>query len=217
MEHENNLPIISVQAFHRLPYYLQYLKKLQQEGAAVISAPSVAAHFNFTEIQVRKDFSTVSSTHGRPKQGFDIKALIDDIENTLGYRNTNEAVLVGVGSLGKALLSYEGFKYYGLRIVAAFDNDEKLTGTTLNGKKIMSADKISDLCRRMKIYIGIIAVPAEQAQVVCDQLVASGVLAIWNFAPTHLSVPNNILVQNENMAASLALLSKHLREQITSE
>ena len=70
------------------------------------------------------------------------------------------------------------------------------------------------MCRRMKVHIGIITVPAAQAQIVCDQLVAGGVLAIWNFAPVHLSVPDHILVQNENLAASLAVLSKHLKKTI---
>ncbi|MEA4815382.1 MAG: redox-sensing transcriptional repressor Rex [Lachnospiraceae bacterium] len=216
MEQQNNIPSISLQAFKRMPYYLQYLKKLHKEGAEVVSAPSVAAYFNFSEIQVRKDFSAISSSQGKPKHGFEVDMLIDDIENILGYRNSNEAVLVGAGSLGRALLLYSGFEAYGLKIMTAFDTNEEIIGTKIKGKSIFSAEKISDLCRRMKVHIGIITVPAEQAQVVCDQLVAGGVMAIWNFAQIHLSVPQNILVQNENMAASLALLSKHLREQIHS-
>ena len=99
--------------------------------------------------------------------------------------------------------------------MAAFDSDERLTGAKINGTCVLAADKISDLCRRMNIYIGIITVPADQAQLVCDHLVAGGILAIWNFSPVHLNVPKHILVQNENMAASFALLSRHLREHMT--
>jgi redox-sensing transcriptional repressor len=217
MDQIKKLQAISLQAYQRLPYYLQYLKKLQHRGHETVSAPIVAAHFNYSEIQVRKDFAAVSSLQGKPKQGFDIRTLIYDIEHVLGYHNYNEAVLVGAGSLGKALLAFNGFDNYGINITAAFDTNEALIGTEINGKKILSADNISDLCRRMSIHIGIIAVPEEQAQLVCDQLIAGGIMAVWNFAPVHLSVPKHILVQNENMAASLALLSKYLREQNTSE
>ncbi len=74
--------------------------------------------------------------------------------------------------------------------------------------------RLGEICRRLGVHVGIITVPAGQAQAVCDQLVAVGILAIWNFAPTHLSAPGDILIKNENMAASLALLSKHLREKL---
>ncbi|MBS7307264.1 MAG: redox-sensing transcriptional repressor Rex [Eubacteriales bacterium] len=214
MDGEVRRHAISVQAFKRMPYYLEYLKSLLNEGVATVSAPNVAAHFNFSEIQVRKDFASVSSSQGKPKQGFELRNLIKDIEEVLGYNNTDEAVLVGVGSLGRALMAYSGFEVYGLKIVAAFDTDENLVGSEVSGKKIIHASRISDMCRRMNVHIGIITVPALCAQTVCDQLVAGGVKAIWNFAPLHLSVPDNILVQNENMAASLALLSRHLREQM---
>lgn len=213
-EQNKGLPTLSTQAIKRMPYYLQYLKKLHKDGVEVVSAPTVAERLDLKGIQVRKDFAAVSSSKGKPKSGFIVKELIDNIEHILGYNNVDQAVLVGAGLLGKALLSYGGFDSYGLKIVAAFDSDEKIVGSSINEKYVLSADKISDLCRRMKIYIGIITVPVEQAQIVCDQLVAGGVRAIWNFAPIHLSVPKNILVQNENMAASLALLSNHLQEQM---
>jgi redox-sensing transcriptional repressor len=206
--------ILSTQAIKRMPYYLQYLHTLHTDGVEVVSAPSVAQRFGFKEIQVRKDLAAVSPTKGKPKAGFNVKELIDEMEEFLGYKNIDEAVLVGAGHLGKALLHFSDFDSYGLKIVAAFDVDKDLVGSKINGKQVLSAEKISTICRRMNTNIGIIAVPASQAQGVCDQLVAGGIRAIWNFAPVHLSVPTNILVQNENMAASLALLSKHLQEEI---
>ena len=129
--------------------------------------------------------------------------------------NNDDAVLIGVGSLGKALLSYNGFEHYGMNIVAAFDISKNIIGNEVGGKKVLHVEKTSEICRRLNIHIGIITVPEETAQIVCDQLVAGGVSAIWNFAPVHLSAPENILIQNENMAASLALLSKHLQQQTT--
>lgn len=208
---------ISRQALQRMPFYLQHLKKLQSGGASLVTAPAVADALRLNEVQVRKDFSAVSSIHGKPKTGFPIDALIADMERFLGYHDVQQAVLVGAGYLGRALLSYKGFEQYGLNIVMAFDSDEALDGQQICGKHILPPSQLSEMCRRMNIHIGIIAVPAGQAQVVCDQLVAGGVLAIWNFAPIHLSAPNHILVQNENMAASLAVLSKHLMARLETQ
>jgi redox-sensing transcriptional repressor len=118
--------------------------------------------------------------------------------------------------LGRALLSYGGFKSYGINIAAAFDVDGGIVGSEIGPGKIrvFETSLISSLCRRLNIHIGIIAVPPDQAQLVCDRMVAGGILAIWNFVPVRLAAPNDILVQNEDMAASLALLSKHLRERM---
>ncbi len=205
---------ISLQTLKRLPGYLHYLKKERENGAVSISAAKTARSFGYSEIQVRKDFAAVCSGKGKPKSGFDIDELINSIESVLGFNNTNEAVLAGVGHLGKALLSYSGFEHCGVSIVAAFDSDETVVGSRIADKNVLSADKISDVCRRLNVHIGIITVPSKAAQTVCDQFVAGGVKAIWNFANVRLSVPDDVLVQNENMAASLAVLSKHLNDTI---
>jgi redox-sensing transcriptional repressor len=207
--------VLSIQAWQRMPYYLQQLKKLQGGGCSVVAAPAVAEALGLNEVQVRKDFASVSTTKGKPKSGFLIPELIDNMENLLGYRNVNDAVLVGAGSLGRALLSYQGFDEYGVHIVAAFDADESVIGKEINHKAVLPVSKLSEMCRRLNVHVGIVTVPAGQAQAVCDQLVEGGILAIWNFAPVHLSAPRTILIKNENMAASLALLSKHLREKIS--
>ncbi len=207
---------ISRQALQRMPYYLQSLRAALDSGAEIISAPTVASQLGLNEVQVRKDFASVSNIAGKPKTGFQTRELIAAIESCLGYDNSNEAVLVGAGSLGRALLSYRGFEAYGLSIVAAFDVDPNLSGGEISGKQVLPMSKLTSICHNMNIHIGIITVPASQAQAVCDALVDSGVLAIWNFAPVHLNTPEGILVQNENMAASLAVLSKHLYERIES-
>lgn len=205
---------LSVQAVQRMPYYLDFLKKQLEKGAKLIPASALAAEFNLSEIQARKDLASVCKNGGRPRTGFVIEDLINDIETLLGFRDTSNAVLVGAGHLGQALMSYGGFASYGLNILAAFDSSEKKVGSQVNGKQVFAADKISELCRRMNVHIGIITVPAGGAQIVCDQLVAGGVVGIWNFAPVYLSVPEHVMVQNENMAASLALLSKHVQKQM---
>ena len=207
---------ISRATLKRLPTYLSYLKALPADATANISATALAAGLHMGEVQVRKDLALVSDG-GRPKIGYNREHLIADIENFLGYGNSNDAVLIGAGKLGRALLGYGGFAEYGLNIVAAFDANDTLIGTTNGGKPIMHLSRLGEVCQRYKIKIGIITVPAEYAQGVCDLLIENGILAIWNFAPKHLNVPDGILVQNENMAASLALLCKHLNERMQGQ
>ena len=203
---------ISKSVLKRLPVYLSYLKS-QTDGPVNISATALATALNLGEVQVRKDLAMVSDG-GRPKIGYNRINLIDDIEQFLGYDNTNDAVLIGGGGLGGALMGYTGFAEYGLNIVAAFDSNPELVGKTKGGKKIYPMSDLEQFCKDRKILMGIITVPAECAQEVCNILIECGILAIWNFAPAHLDVPAGILVQNENMATSLAVLSKHLSVQI---
>jgi len=204
---------ISRPSLQRLPIYLRYLKSLHAGAPSNISATTLAAALNMGEVQVRKDLAAVSSL-GKPKIGYMVSKLIAELETYLGYDDVSDAVIIGAGKLGKALLDYSGFSQYGINIVAAFDMDDSVVGKTDSNKSIFPLSKFEDFCKRLKIRIGIITVPAGCAQSVCDLMIENGILAIWNFAPVHLSVPPAILVQNENMASSLALLSKHLAEQI---
>ena len=206
---------VSKATIQRLPMYLNCLKAKQQENIKNISARVIADELRFNEVQVRKDFASVSNFGGRPKTGYETDVLIADIEDFLGYNNPKNAVLVGVGQLGSALLSYRGLDEYGLNIVAGFDVNPKVVSLDINGKHIFHLDDIEKVCSKLGVKIGIITVPMQNAQMVCDKLVQSGILAIWNFAPAHLKVPKNILVHNENMAVSLAFLSKHLEEGLT--
>jgi redox-sensing transcriptional repressor len=196
-----------------MPYYLEHLKALHKDGVASVSSPTIAAELRFNEVQVRKDLASVSLVGGRPKTGFDVPELIQSIEAFLGCNNIDKAALVGAGALGRALLSYTGFEKYGLEIAVAFDTDSAVIGSRVRGTSVLSAEKAASLCRRMGIKIGIICVPATAAQQVCDALVEGGVAAVWNFAPITLSAPKDILLHNENMAASLAMLSRHLKEK----
>ena len=206
---------ISKSVLKRLPGYLAYLKNMPENAPAHISATALANALGMGEVQVRKDLAMVSDG-GRPKIGYLRESLIDDIEQFLGYDNTTDAVLIGAGKLGQALMAYKGFDEYGLNILAAFDAAPTKEKTD-EGKPIYPIEKLTQFCRTHKVLMGIITVPAEGAQGVADQLIAGGIKAIWNFAPTHLDVPANILVQNENMATSLAVLSVHLQAQIKEE
>ena len=206
---------ISQSVLKRLPGYLVYLKNMPQDGPDHISATALAAALGMGEVQVRKDLAIVSDG-GRPKIGYLREGLIEDIEKFLGYNNTTDAVLIGAGKMGQALMGYSGFDEYGLNIVAGFDRNPPQDQTS-EGKPLYPIGDLPGFCQENKILMGIITVPAAHAQAVCDQLIAGGVKAIWNFAPTHLEVPEGILVQNENMATSLAVLSVHLRAQIKEQ
>ena len=200
---------ISKSVLKRLPGYVTYLRSLPQDGSPYISATALANALGMGEVQVRKDLAMVSEG-GRPKIGYLRESLIEDIEQFLGYDNTTDAVLIGAGKLGQALLGYSGFEAYGLNILAAFDA-KPIADHTDDGKPIYPISQLESFCRANKVLMGIITVPVSQAQSVCDQLISCGIKAVWNFAPTHLEVPDHILVQNENMATSLAVLSMHLQ------
>ena len=203
---------ISKSVLKRLPGYLSYLKSIPEGTTPYISATSLANALGMGEVQVRKDLAQVSDG-GRPKIGYLRESLIEDISQFLGYDNTTDAILVGAGKLGQALLGYSGFEAYGLNILAAFDVDPKQNHSE-DGKPIYPIEKMESFCRSNKVLMGIVTVPAMHAQEVCDQMIRCGIKAVWNFAPTHLDVPAGILVQNENMATSLAVLSVHLQAQM---
>ncbi len=206
---------ISKSVLKRLPGYLSYLKSMPEDAPTHISATALASALGMGEVQVRKDLAMVSDG-GRPKIGYHRESLINDIQQFLGYGNTTDAVLIGAGKLGQALMAYKGFNEYGLNILAAFDARPKMDRTE-EGKPIYPITKLTQFCRTHQVLMGIITVPAEGAQEVADQLIAGGIKAIWNFAPVHLDVPQGILVQSENMATSLAVLSVHLQAQIKEE
>lgn len=203
---------ISKAVLKRLPGYVAYLKSIPADSSPYISATALANALGMGEVQVRKDLAMVSDG-GRPKIGYLRESLIEDIEQFLGYDNTTDAVLIGAGKLGQALLGYVGFDAYGLNILAAFDV-QPFADKTEEGKPIYHISQLESFCKTNKVLMGIITVPVTHAQEVCDSLIRYGIKAIWNFAPTHLDVPEHILVQNENMATSLAVLSMHLRAQI---
>lgn len=190
----------------RIPVYLRYLKN-NYHGTENISATSLARALGLGEVQVRKDLSAVSGA-GRPKTGYNIGELTQVLEEFLGGKSN--VVIVGAGKLGRALLDYGGFGDYGLNITAAFDAAADDVSHSNNGKPILPADRLESFCAENNVKIGIITVPAEAAQEVCNRLVGCGIKGIWCFAPSHLNVPEGIEVQYENMALSLAYLNKKI-------
>jgi len=194
----------------RLPVYLNYVKSLP-ESAQNISATQMARALGLGDVMVRKDLAKVSSG-GRRKLGYVRENLIADIESFLDVPVSTKAVVIGAGRLGQALLDYQGFDKSGLNIMAGFDLHETIRYTSA-GKPIYPIDQLLTFCREHHIRIAVITVPVDQAQVTCDNAIAAGIDAIWNFAPIHLRVPPHVIVQNENLAASLTALRMQLRIQ----
>lgn len=199
----------------RLPIYLSYLKSLS-ERPEYVSATSLATALGLGEVQVRKDLASISDA-GKPKLGYITADLIAVLEEYLGYNDTNDAVIVGAGRLGQALMAYKGFEEYGLNIVAGFDIDPALENATIDGKRVFPMEKLEHIVARLGVKIGIITLPKEFAQETADKLIASGIRAIWNFSPAHIVVPENVAIKNENMASSLALLSNRLKIILDNE
>ena len=200
---------ISKATLGRLPQYLQYLRRLPLCDGETISATAIARGLSLGEVQVRKDLAAVSGA-GKPRIGYITSDLIRILESHLGHEKITSAVLVGAGKLGCALLDYDGFEEYGVKIVAAFDCNEKLVNTEKFNTEIMPMTSLNSYCEEHDVKLGIITVGENSAQQVCNQMVSSGITAIWNFAPCGLKVPDGILLKQENLALSLAYLNNQL-------
>ena len=199
---------ISKATLGRLPSYLEFLRNLPPDKVPYISATAIAKHLGLGEVQVRKDLAAVSGA-GKPKLGYGTAELVEKFEDFLGCNQLTPAVLVGAGKLGRALLQYDEFEKYGVKISAAFDSNERVI--SLGSKtEILPMNQFEYFCKTKNIKLGIITVGEGSAQAVCDQMVKSGITAIWNFAPCKLKVPVGILLQNENLALSLAHLNNQL-------
>lgn len=199
----------SIPTLRRLPIYLRELRKIKTVGNEYVSSAAMAKKLGIDPIVLRKDLA-ITGAIGKPRIGFKLNELINAIELFLGWGNVTDAFLVGAGNLGKALLGYNGFEKYGIRIIAAFDSNSSIIGKKTHNTIILDAKKISSLAKRMHVQIGILTAGAADAQNIADDMIKGGIKAIWNFTPTILDVPEHIIVQQEDLASSLAVLSHQL-------
>lgn len=204
-----DIRMIPEPALRRLPQYWHLLKRLRDEGIKEISSSRIAQEMKFDPTQVRKDIQYTDIV-GKPKTGYDINLLIKAIESFLNWENYDDAFLVGAGVLGQAILSYKAFKDYGLNFVAAFDNSEEKIGQKFFDIEVLPMEKMENLAKRMHVHVGVITTPAQAAQEVADLMISSGIIAIWNFSPVSLKVPDDIVVENIQFSQSLAVLSRKL-------
>ncbi|MFP4104595.1 MAG: redox-sensing transcriptional repressor Rex [Phycisphaerae bacterium] len=211
MAPSKNKPAAPLPTIRRLPAYLRLLRRHRNAGEQVISGTTIAGEFQVEPIQVRKDLACTGAA-GKPRVGFEIEPTIEAIEKFLGWDNLTQAFLVGAGHLGSALLGYEGFRRHGLEIVAGFDTDPAVVGRTIDGTEIFALDRLASLARRMSVRVAVLTVPSTAAQEVTDLLVDAGIVGIWNFSGRKLAVPEDVIVQYEDLSAGLAVLTSRVND-----
>lgn len=206
-----SFPIPSIQ---RLPVYLRFLKEQRERGEQVVSCTRIAEEFGQGSVQVRKDLA-ITRIPGRPKVGYQVIELIEGIEEFLGWNTKMEAFLVGAGSLGSAILGYDGFVEHGLSIVAAFDVSPQKIGKIIHGCPVYPLKSMVEMgkARPQPIEIGILTVPASVAQDVAGQLVELGTRSIWNYTPARLDLPEDVICEDVKLSASFAVLTSRLKKR----
>jgi len=193
----------------RLSVYSRYLTQLDKKGIVNISSGEIAEGVGGSPAQVRKDLAYFGE-FGTRGVGYNVRDLNQHIIRILGLNKGWKVVIVGAGNLGSALTQYKGFRERGFEVVAVFDNDVNKIGLTLNGVPIFPITKLREVVKEQEARIGIIAVPSKYAQDVADHLVESGVKAILNFAPSVISVPENVELRNVDLAVNLEILTFNL-------
>ena len=206
MREEKTFGPFPLPTIRRYPIYLRCIREMTAAGELHISSAVVAEKLGLDPVLTRKDLA-MAGVPGKPRRGYPAKKLQDALSHALGWDNTTDAVLIGAGSLGNALLGYSGFEEQNLSIIVAFDSNPGLLGLALHGVKVRPMEDLPRFVKRMKIKLGILTVPNAAAQSCADQLVAAGIRGIWNFSSIQLEVPQGVVVQNVDLAQSLAILS----------
>lgn len=205
VEPMTKVKISAAPSIRRLPSYLHVIRQYQMTGGEFISGTLIARELNLEPIQVRKDLAITGIT-GKPKKGYPQEALIEAIEGFLGWNSPEDAVLVGAGNLGTALMGYQAFRYHGLRIIAAFDKNPRKIGSAVHGVPVLDALTMDAQIRQSGVKIAILTVPSAFAQESADTLTAAGIEGIWNFTNVKLKVPDRVAVQKEDLSSGYALL-----------
>ena len=197
--------LIPEPALRRMPWYLAYVSMLREQHVDYVSSTQISRELKVDSSQIAKDLSFLD-IKGKTRIGYEVELLEHKLEEFLGFRRRHRAVMVGVGSLGGALMQDSGLTRYGLEIVAGFDVDTTLVGSEKHGLPVYHIDELSEQCHTLKAGIGILAVPPEQAQRMADNLIQAGVKAIWNFTPYRICAPEGIVISNTSIYAHLAVM-----------
>lgn len=211
---KSNQPKISYKipepSLRRLPWYLSCLKLSHDDGAKFVSSTQMSKDTGIDASQIAKDMSYLNIS-GRTRVGYEVESLINVLEDFLGFSEQHNACLFGAGSLGRALLGDSGLSIFGLKIVAAFDIDPQVVGTTVGGIPVYHFDELEERLEKCNAKIGVLTVPVSKAQGVADTIVDAGLKAIWNFTPFRIQVPQDIVVQNTSLYAHLAVMFNRLK------
>ena len=196
----------------RLPWYLAYLNLQRSRHVEYVSSTQIAKEINVDASQIAKDLSFLN-IKGKTRIGYEVETLVNELEDFLGFKQEHNAFMIGVGSLGSALIQDSGLTQFGLNIVAGFDVNPTLIGTDIGGVPIFSMDELDERQKEFGTEIGILAVPAEHAQDATDTMIACGIQAIWNFTPSRIKASNEIVIQNTSIYAHLTVMYNRLEEK----
>ncbi|MWV44678.1 redox-sensing transcriptional repressor Rex [Paenibacillus sp. HJL G12] len=200
---------ISEAVVRRLPVYLRYLNDLNKREVSTVSSQELGLKLDLNPAQIRKDLAYFGD-FGRKGIGYDVSYLIEKIRHILNLDQQINAVLVGAGNLGQALSNYNLYLRENIKIVAVFDENPTKVGSRISTLTVQPMDEISDTIKSRNIRIGIITVPDVEAQNVADRLIAAGIEAILNFAPTILKAPANIRIHAADFTTDLLSLAYYL-------
>ena len=204
---------ISRATVDRLPLYFRTLRLIKSEGSEIVSSEELGRRIGVTPEQIRKDLASFGA-FGKKGVGYHVAELVNNISQILGLDRKWNIAIIGVGHLGWALANYRNFASLGFHLTALFDQNPAIVGQLINGVDVLSVADLETTVASRNIQIGVIAVPAGEAQAVADRLVAAGVHGIWNFAPVRIRVPDNVQIVSEDLSVGLSTLSYHLRRQI---
>jgi redox-sensing transcriptional repressor len=201
-EDQNILPEPTIR---RLPWYLSYVRMLDHMQVEYVSSTQISKELNVQSSQIAKDLSFLN-IRGKTRIGYEVKSLMTELEDFLGFNHQHDAVVIGTGSLGAALMQDRGLENYGLNIVAGFDVRSEVIGKNLGGLPVYDIGKLAEWQSEHHVPIAILTVPVESAQETADLVIASGMTAIWNFTPYRIKAPDNVVIANTSIYAHLAII-----------
>lgn len=207
---------ISMAVIKRIPKYYRYLKELANNDVDRISSNELSEKIGFTASQIRQDLNCFGD-FGQQGYGYNVKELLSQISGILGLDKDYNIVIIGAGNIGQAIANYTYFQKMSFDVKAIFDINPKLIGLKIREVPILDIDELEGFIGKNQIDIGIICVPKERAQDVCEVITEAGIKAIWNFAPIDLKVPNDVIVENVHLSESLMTLSYLLNERRKEE
>ncbi|WP_010273782.1 redox-sensing transcriptional repressor Rex [Paenibacillus senegalensis] len=205
---------ISEAVVRRLPIYLRFLNELSRMNVTTVSSQDLGNKLNLNPAQIRKDLAYFGE-FGKKGIGYDVAYLIEKIRQILKLDREIKVALVGAGNLGRALSNYNAYLQDNMRIVAVFDAMPDKVGEKLNNLTVRSMDELAAVVKEKQIRIGIITVPASEAQNVANHFVGAGVEAILNFAPVVIRVPDHVRVHHADFTTDLQSLAYYLENEKT--
>ena len=200
-----NRMILPEPTIRRLPWYLSYVRMLDNQHVEYVSSTQISKELNVQSSQIAKDLSFLN-IRGKTRIGYEVKSLITELEDFLGFNEHHDAVVIGTGSLGTALMQDHGLMHYDLNIVAGFDVRSEVIGKRIGGVPIYEISQLEAWQRENGVSIAIITVPVERAQETADLAIASGMTALWNFTPIRIKAPEDVVITNTSIYAHLALI-----------